>query len=805
MRDATGVGEEPTACANILLVDDQPAHLTDLKSILADLGQNLVTASSGEEALRLLFQEDFAVVLLDVQMRGLDGFATAQIVRSRERTRHTPIIFLTAYDSADFPVERAYALGAVDYLVKPLLPAILRAKTAVFVDLFHKTEQLRRLERREFQRRLVEAAACRAEEARGRRESERRSRQLSEFHEAVMASMGEGLYATDARGMATYMNPAAERLLGWTAEELLGRPMHDCIHYKRPDDTLFPAEQCALLRVQRDGSSLREHEDAFIRKDGVVIPVACSSSPIISDGVAAGLVVVFRDVAKQKQAEQELRGSERRYRALADVMPQIVWAAQPDGCLDYFNRRWYEFSGFPEGQSGNESWVPILHPDDLAPCLDAWQKAIESGENYQIEYRFLDRLTGAYRWHLGRALPVRDDAGRIERWFGTCTDIDEQKRLEQDLREANAAKDQFLVMLAHELRNPLAPLLSTLFVLGRDETVRRTHGDALDRMERQLRRLHRKVDDLLETSRVVLGRARLRSERLDLARLVKTVVEDRRALLEEAGVALTVTTPPTPVWIKGDADRLAQVFDNLLDNETKFVDRGGGVTVVLAVCPASSKAVLTFADTGIGFAPEMRDRLFDVFAQADQSLDRSRGGLGLGLAVVKGLIEQHGGTVEASSEGLGRGAKFTLRLTLEPEPRALAATPDLPASSPAGRPSRILVIEDHRDAAESLRTLLEILGHEVRVAFTGREGVEAALAWRPEVVVSDIGLPELDGYEVARRLRNETGFKNLLLVALTGYNGDDDRRRSKNAGFDHHLVKPADVGELERILTLRAS
>ncbi|HBI46767.1 MAG TPA: hybrid sensor histidine kinase/response regulator [Planctomycetales bacterium] len=803
MQDAPGAGEEPIACANILLVDDQLSNLVALKSILADLGQNLVTASSGEEALRLLFQDDFAVVLLDVQMRGLDGFATAQVIRSRERTRHTPIIFLTAYDSVDFPVERAYALGAVDYLVKPLLPAILRAKTAVFVDLFHKTERLRRLERREFQRRLGEAAACHAEEARGRRESERRSRQLAEFHRAVMASMGEGLYAIDTRGMLTYMNPAAERLLGWTAEELLGRSMHDSIHYKHPDDSPFPADQCALLRVQLDGSALKEHEDAFVRKDGTTMPVACSSSPIISDGAVAGAVVVFRDVTRQKQAEQDLRGSARRYRALADTMPQIVWAARPDGCLDYFNRRWYEFSGYPEGKSGDPSWLPILHPDDVAPCLEAWRQALQSGEPYQVEYRFMDRVTGTYRWHLGRALPVRDDAGRIDRWFGTCTDIDEQKRMEQGLREANAAKDQFLVMLAHELRNPLAPLLSTLFVLAKDEAVRQTHGPSLDRMERQLRRLNRMVDDLLEGSRVILGRIRLRSERLDLARLVRIVVEDHRPLLEQAGVTLTVTAPPTPVWVKGDADRLAQVLDNLLDNEAKFVDRGGSAAVVLTADSESSEAVLTFADTGIGFTPEMRDRLFDVFAQADQSLDRTRGGLGLGLAVVKGLMEQHGGTVGAASDGAGLGAKFTLRLALEPEPLALAATPE--GSTAAGPRSRILVIEDHRDAAESLRTLLEILGHEVRVAFTGREGVEAALVWTPDVVLSDIGLPELDGYEVARRLRQEPSFANVLLVALTGYNGDDDRRRSKDAGFDHHLVKPADVRELQRVLTVRAS
>ena len=486
MREETGAGDEPVPRANILLVDDQPANLAALEAILAAPGRNLVTVRSGAETLRLLLQDDFAVILMDVQMHGLDGFATAQLIRGRERSRHTPIIFLTAYDSADFPVERAYELGAVDYLVKPLLPTILRAKTAVFVDLFQKTERLRRLERREYQRLLDEAARRQAEEERGRRESEDRSRRLVAFHEAVMGGMGEGLFALDPAGRLTYMNAAAERLLGWTAEELLGRAIHDYIHHRRPDGAALATAECAILRVQQSGESLRDHDDVFLRKDGTYFPVACSSAPIASDGAAGGVVVVFRDVTRQKQAEEELRESERRYRALADSMPQIVWAARPDGHLDYFNRRWYEFSGFPEGGTGDESWLPILHPDDAPPCLEAWAAALRSGDTYQIEYRFKDRASGGYRWHLGRALPVRDAAGRIVRWFGTCTDIDDQKRLEEGLREANAAKDQFLATLAHELRNPLAPLLNSLNVLEHDDAVRRGHGATLERMERQL-------------------------------------------------------------------------------------------------------------------------------------------------------------------------------------------------------------------------------------------------------------------------------------------------------------------------------
>ncbi len=414
MRENQSGGDDTAPRANILLVDDQPANLLSLEAVLTDLGQNLVSVRSGDDALRLLLQQDFAVILLDVQMQGLDGFTTAQLIRSRERTRHTPIIFLTAYDTSGFPVDRAYELGAVDYLVKPIVPAILRAKTAVFVDLFQKTERLRRLERREFERLLEAAAQREAEEGRSRRESEERSKRLTEFHQAVMASMGEGLFALDLEGRLTYMNPAAELLLGWKAEELLGLQIHDHIHYLHPDGAPFPAEECAILQVKDGGAALRNHQDFFVRKDGTRFPVACSSAPIISDGSLAGLVVVFRDVTRQKQAQQELRESERRYRALADSMPQIVWTARPDGSFDYFNRRWYEYTGFAEGRSGDESWLPILHPDDVQRSQDSWYEAVRSGDPYQIEYRFKDRASGGYRWHLGRALPVRDEAGRIE-------------------------------------------------------------------------------------------------------------------------------------------------------------------------------------------------------------------------------------------------------------------------------------------------------------------------------------------------------------------------------------------------------
>jgi signal transduction histidine kinase len=378
---------------------------------------------------------------------------------------------------------------------------------------------------------------------------------------------------------------------------------------------------------------------------------------------------------------------------------------------------------------------------------------------------------------------------------------EEAQRQAAALAEVNRHKDDFLAMLAHELRNPLASLLPSLHALRRATTPSRDRDESLDRMERQLRHLNRLVDDLLDVARLVRGTAPIRPERLDLARLVRTTVEDRRPLVEQAGLTATVQTPETPVWVQGDPTRLVQALDNLLDNAVKFSAGGGRVEVSLHTDDAGRQAVITVRDQGIGIDAEILPRLFTTFAQADRSLDRPRGGLGLGLAVVKELVDLHGGQVEAASAGPGGGATFTIRLPLQREPEALTVVPKGPSAACVRR--RILVVEDSRDAAESLRLLLEMLGHEVQVAGTGPEGVQAAANWLPEVVVSDIGLPGLDGYEVARRIRRLPGMQNALLVALTGYGSDEDRMRSRQAGFNHHLVKPADPLDLLHLLAGR--
>jgi signal transduction histidine kinase len=376
----------------------------------------------------------------------------------------------------------------------------------------------------------------------------------------------------------------------------------------------------------------------------------------------------------------------------------------------------------------------------------------------------------------------------------------------RELENALRGRDEFLALLAHGLRNPMAPILNGAHVLELAGDDRATREQALEMVLRQVRHLKQVIDDLLDVSRITRGKVQLRSERLDLGRLVRALTERSRVSLERAGLSVAVELPETPVWVQGDVARLAQVFTNLIDNASKFT-RVGRVEVQLRAEPAPGgepgRAVLTVRDTGVGIDGEVLPRLFQPFGQPQPSSGRPHGGLGLGLSVVQGLVALHGGTVEAASEGLGRGATFTVRLPLEPEPAALS---DVPADGgPEGKGLRVLVVEDNMDAARSLKLLLSVWGHEIRLAHTGLEGIRTAAEWHPEVVVSDIGLPGADGFEVARQVRRQSGMDRALLIALTGYGSEDDRRQSREAGFDHHLTKPADPDTLQELIATWAT
>jgi DNA-binding response OmpR family regulator len=365
---------------------------------------------------------------------------------------------------------------------------------------------------------------------------------------------------------------------------------------------------------------------------------------------------------------------------------------------------------------------------------------------------------------------------------------------EEALRESNRRKDDFLSMLAHELRNPLAPLTYGIHLLGVPGADPQMLARTRAMLDRQVHHMARIIDDLLDVSRITRGKLTVAHDRLDLAALVRQAVEDRRGTLNDAGLTLDLDVPATPVWVAGDATRLTQTVDNVLDNARKFTPYGGRVTVRLATDASRGEAVIVVRDTGIGIEPALLPHVFDAFAQAEQALDRSRGGLGLGLAVAKGLIELHGGTITAASEGKDRGAELTLRIPSEPEPSVID---DAPADAPlAAKPLHVLIVEDNADSADILKTLLEHHGYQVSVAYNGPAGVIAARSGRPDVVLCDIGLPGMDGYAVADALRQIPETVSTRLIAVTGYGRDSDKRRALESGFDLHLVKPVNAQQL---------
>jgi len=757
--------------ANVLLVDNELSNLLGLERILKPLGQNLVRARSGEEALRLLREDDFAVALLDIGLPGLDAFETAKRMRGQERSQHIPIIFLAASGSMEFPVAGAYRLGAVDYLVKPLVPDILRAKVAVFVELFRRAEQVRRLEHRL------------------RQQSERRFRAIIEnSFDAVV------LLADD--GHIHYASPTTTRVLGYAPEELIGQNAFELMH---PGDRPAMADVFGRL-LQTRGASVT-NRFRYRHKDGSFRWVEGTGTNLLHEPSVQAVVNNFHDVTAQRQAAEALRQSEQHYRALADSVPVMVFTCLPDGRCDYCNRRWYDYTGLPAGQAEGYGWAAALHADDRDATIAIWEEAVRTGRCFEREQRFR-RADGAYRWFLCRAVPLRDEQGHIVKWFGNCTDIEEQRRVRDALAEADRRKDEFLAMLGHELRNPLAPLANAVRVLQVDGGNEETRCWAADVIGRQAQHLARLVDDLLDVSRVTRGKVVLRKEPVELGALLRSATETSRPLMEARQHTLALFLPAEAAWLDADSTRLAQVIGNLLNNAAKYTPAGGRI-FLSGECSAD-QVVVRVRDNGEGIAPELLPRVFDLFTQGDRSPARIEGGLGIGLALVRSLVELHGGTVQAASDGPGRGSEFSVRL-----PRAACFPPvnqGAPehahgkASAATIAPVRVLVVDDNRDSADSIAMLLSLWGHEARVAYDGPAALTAARDYQPGLVLLDIGLPGMTGLETARRLRQEVGLRDAMMVAMTGYGQDEDRRRSQEAGLSGHLVKPVSPEELADLL-----
>jgi len=442
----------------------------------------------------------------------------------------------------------------------------------------------------------------------------------------------------------------------------------------------------------------------------------------------------------------------------------------------------------------------VHHPDHVAGVEKKFRRHVAAGEPWEDTFPLRGR-DAQYRWFLSRAFPLRDDSGKVLSWFGTHTDIDAQRRAEEALLEADRRKDEFIAVLAHELRNPLAPVRNAVEILK----LAAPPEPRLDRtravIERQVGHMARLLDDLLDVSRISRGKLVLQMQRCDLAAIVRDTTEDYRSSIEAAGLRLQLHVPPEPVWVDGDPVRLTQMLGNLLTNAERFNQAQGSIEVSCEPSPAEGSVVVRVRDTGIGIEAALLPRLFDPFAQGAQDMARSKGGLG--LAVTRGLVELHRGTVSAESAGHGRGATFALQLPLA-QAHTLPQAPSAVAGDAAARPLRILVVEDNVDAASTLAELLQLMGHAVEVDHTGRAGVERARQWRPDAVISDLGLPgELDGFGVAAALRADPALGRMHLVALSGYVDEKTRRRCEQAGFDTHVAKPPDRGALERALASR--
>ncbi|HYF17786.1 MAG TPA: response regulator [Ramlibacter sp.] len=660
--------------ANILVVDDLQEKHVVFRTILDELGENIVSARSGKEALRYILEMEFAVILLDVNMPDIDGLETASLIRHYKKSAQTPIVFITAYVD-ELQAKRGYALGAVDYIPSPVVPEVLRSKVRVFVELYRMNRQLQ-----------VRAAE---------REALARS-------EAARAAAEEAIHRAD------YLSEASR---------VLSRSLN-------LDETIAAVLDLAVPMLgERAIVGLAD-------KDGGVRRLEMHPAPRVDD--AEAFSPELRMVADEAIRDRQFRLWRRNGRAAA-VCP-LMAGDEPRGAL-----------------------VVLAEGDKMDS---------------------------------GRIALTREVASRAAIAM-------ENARLYSAVQEADRRKNEFLAMLAHELRNPLAPIRNAVHIMQGADVSAPTMNWARDVISRQADHMARLIDDLLDVSRIVQGKVVVKPEKLRLAALIERSAESTMPKMEARSQELVLELPEEPVVIDGDSVRLAQVLSNLINNASKFSPANARIYVQARY--EDGKVHITVKDEGAGIDPEFLPHIFDLFAQADQSLDRSQGGLGIGLTLVKHLVELHGGRVQAHSEGLGRGSELTVTLPAHvaqaEEPAASPAAARRPAAH-AASPSRILVVDDLAASAETLMTLLEMEGFDVRVAHEGMQALDIAQDFRPEVVLLDIGLPGMNGFEVAHQMRSLPACRDALLIALTGYGEAESRSRSAQAGFDFHMVKPADVNLL---------
>jgi PAS domain S-box-containing protein len=626
------------------------------------------------------------------------------------------------------------------------------------------------------------------------------------YAESIIATLRGPFVVLDKGLRVRTANAAFYRDFHASKEETEGRPVYDLGNGQWD----IPQLRALLAQVLSNSHPVEdfevEHAFPALGRRNMLL----NARRFPPDGDDPDLVLLaIEDVTDRRRAEAATKDSEVRYRRLFQTAKDgiLILDAGTGKVIDA-NPFMTALLGYSHGEFvGKELWEIGLFRD-IEGSRAAYRQLQEKGyvryENLPLESRTGQKVEVEF---------VSNVYAENHHQVVQCNvrDITERSRLQRQVQEQAAAladldrrKDEFLAMLSHELRTPLAPILNAALLLRLHSSRDRLHGvenpvlqQSVTIIERQVGRLARLVDELLEVSRITTGRIQLQQGRVALGVVVDNAVATVRSLFDQRKHELTVSLPSPALWLHADAARLEQVVVNLLTNAAKYTDEGGHVW--LTVQQEGGEAVLRVRDTGVGIAPEVLPRIFEMFTQAERSLDRSQGGLGIGLALVKRLVEMHGGTVTASS-ALGQGSEFVVRLPVVTPPEPQPLSPPSEKTQPTRPSLRVLVVDDNVDTVTTLAMLVRESGHEARTAYDGPAVLEAALDYRPDVVLLDIGLPGLDGFEVAKRLRQQPALKDAVLVALTGYGRESDRRRSQEAGFDHHLVKPGDFGKVLEIL-----
>lgn len=504
--------------------------------------------------------------------------------------------------------------------------------------------------------------------------------------------------------------------------------------------------------------------------------------------------------------DMDLYPVELHFRRLLDALPAAAYTCDARGCITYFNQCAEKIWGRrPRLNDPADRFCGAyrLYTTEGTPVRhdQSWVALALRGNEYNGYETVVERPDGSRITTLAHASPIYDDRGEVLGAVNVVVDISERRRAEELLKEADRHKNEFLAILSHELRTPLAPIRNALQVLNLKSPPDPELQNVLGLIDRQIRQMTRLVDDLMDISRIIRRQLELRRECVGLAEVVYAAVEASQPVLEMFGQEFSFSVPPEPVYLDADRVRLAQVISNLLNNAAKYTGADGRIQ--LTASREGDDAVISVRDNGVGIPVEMQSMIFEMFKQADQASGRSKSGLGIGLTLAKRLVEMHGGAITVNSEGRGRGSEFVVRLPAVERPSLQAAgkTTEPKQEKPVSAvPMRILVVDDDKDSTVSLSMLLRIMGHKVRTAFDGPQAIDLAAEYRPDIVLLDIGLPEMNGYEVARRIRREPWGRRMTLIALTGWGQEEDRKHSEEAGFDYHLVKPVEAPALTRLL-----